>query len=109
MKILIEFGHLPPATCPAAVWIADTPESRPWFEALAGRVDANSASLKEDAAPLTIIRHVFEHHPAWTEIVVQGEALTGESENGVVGAAFAVKAGPEKFSLLPSPPCGRPK
>jgi hypothetical protein len=100
MEVLIQFEPAFAGTPTDAVWISDTRANRTWFERQAGRIDANSALFDPGSDPLTIIWHIFDHHPDWSAIVVRGTALTPEIERSVKPDASAVEAGPDGFRLV---------
>ena len=99
MKVLVEFGSYPEGPLPEAVWIIDTPENRTWFERQVDHIDANSAVFRDDSDPLSIIWNVFEHHPTWTEVEVQGAALTPEIELDVKPEAYCQRLTGDGFKL----------
>jgi len=99
MKVLVEFDRAYAGAPSDAVWIIATPENRLWFERNAGRIDANSAIFDEDATPLSVIWHVFDHHPDWTEIVVRGAALNDETEVGIQPDAVIASRSAGEFRL----------
>jgi hypothetical protein len=100
MKVAIEFGAHRDEYVADAIWIVDTVENRAWFETLAGRIDANSAVFQEVSDPLMIVSHVFEHHPNWTEIDVNGTPLTPAIEQGVKPEALAQSLSDGRFRLI---------
>jgi hypothetical protein len=99
MEVLVQFERAYAGRPSDAVWIVGTPENRTWFEQHVGSIDANSAVFDDNAAPLTVIGHVFDHHPDWTEIVVRGAALTAEIEQGVQPDAVVATRGFDEFRL----------
>jgi len=99
MEILVEFDRAYAGGPSEAVWIVGTPENRLWFERHTEGIDANSAIFDEDAAALTIIWHVFDHHPDWTEILVRGTPLNTEIEDGVRPDAVVASRSANEFRL----------
>ena len=77
MKVLVQFDeHF--AGAPAdAIWIVDSSSNREWFERHSRAIDQNSAVFVA-GSELTIIWHVFDHHPSWDVIEVEGWPLTAD-------------------------------
>jgi hypothetical protein len=61
-----------------ALWIIDSASNREWFGRNGPAIHPNSAVFAPDSNPISIIDHVFTHHPTWTAIEVQGRQLTPE-------------------------------
>lgn len=81
-----------------AVWIIDTPQNRAWYKRQVDRIDGNSAVFQSQD-PLDILRHVFEHHPEWTEIVVRGAELSADLAAGLKPDAVVREHDADGFSL----------
>ena len=99
MEIMVAFDRAYEGRPRDAVWIIDTPENRQWFEEHRWHLDPNSAVFDADAEPLTILRHVFDHHPNWSKIVVTGAGLTHELEEAVASDALVVREAAREFLL----------
>lgn len=92
MKVLVLFDPHYNGDPADAVWIIESAENRKWFEAHAQSFDQNSAVFKADIDLITILSDVFEHHPMWTEIDVQGQSLTKEVADDIASDAVATIA-----------------
>ena len=99
MKVLIEFDRAYAGPPSEAVWIVASSKNRSWFEQHAIEIDSNSAIFDEDVEPLTVIWHVFEHHPDWTEIVVRNARLTSQIEEGILPNAVVAGREEDGFRL----------
>jgi hypothetical protein len=99
MEVLAEFNPAYSGPPSEAVWIIGTPSNRAWFEVHAESIDSNSATFDDDVPPVTVISHVFAHHPDWTEIVVRGAALTGEIEDSIAADADVACREDDSFRL----------
>jgi len=100
VKVVIEFGAHRDEDVADAVWIVDSAANRAWFETLSGHIDPNSAVFQKTSDPLAIVWHVFEHHPSWREIDVNGAPLTDAIEQGVSPEAVVQSLGDFKFRLI---------
>ena len=99
MKVLIVFEPSYAGSAMDAVWIIDSPSNRAWFQSHSTRIDHNSAVFNAASDALNILWTVFEHHPAWTEIVVRGEPVTVEIASDMVGVASIHGETRDGFSL----------
>ena len=81
-----------------AVWIIDTPQNRAWFEQQGELIDGNSAVFRP-ADPSEILWHVFEHHPAWTEVVVRGAELNPDLASSLEPDAVVREKTQDGFTL----------
>jgi hypothetical protein len=99
MEVLVQFGSPYAGPLSDAVWIVDTPENRTWFEQHVKGIDPNSAVFNEANDPLTILWHVFDHHPGWTEIIVKGVTLTAAIQQELAADAIAFDTRPNEFRL----------
>ena len=99
MKVLVEFGRYYDGPPSEAVWIIASPANRSWFQRHAGTIDGNSAIFDDDVEPLTLIWHVFAHHPDWTEITVRSAILTPEIEEGIAPDAVVANSDKNGFHL----------
>ncbi|QXQ05917.1 hypothetical protein KX816_17175 [Sphingosinicellaceae bacterium] len=100
MEVLIIFETAYSASPSDAVWIVDTDHNRAWFEACASSIGQNSAVFNLGSDPVDMLWTVFEHHPAWTSIVVTGVKLTPEIASGVASKAVIKAEGMDGFSLI---------
>ena len=99
MNVLVVFERAYAGSPSDAVWIIDSPENRAWFEGHATSIDQNSAVFNPASDPLNILWNVFEHHPAWAEIIVRGERMTSEIASGVADEASIKGETHDGFSL----------
>lgn len=76
MKVLVVFDPFYTGDVADAVWIIESAVNRKWFHEHAQSIDRNSAVFNSDSDLLTILWHVFQHHPTWTDVIVQGRPLT---------------------------------
>jgi len=63
-----------------AAWLIESPRNREWVSTHWSQLDPNSATFRSDSHVSDILDNVFEHHPNWTEVVVQNAALTSDDE-----------------------------
>jgi len=82
-----------------AVWIADSPQNREWFNQQVGRIDPNSAVFSQTSEPLNILWDVFEHHPRWSEVIVRGAERTSELVEALQSEAIVRSHDAEGFML----------
>lgn len=97
VRVILDEAYSGPAS--DAVWIIDTPTNRSWFEQHTDDIDPNSAIFGQNVSLLTVIWHVFDHHPDWTEIVVSGAPLTPAIKQAVEPDAFIANEGSDEFKL----------
>jgi hypothetical protein len=70
-----------------AIWIIDSPDNRARFDSHATQIDQNSVVFDPANDPLTVFWSIFEHHPAWTEIIVKGLPVSPDIVSGVADEA----------------------
>ncbi|WP_423141706.1 hypothetical protein ACOYW6_12890 [Parablastomonas sp. CN1-191] len=80
MKVLVSFSDHFDGQIADAAWLIESQSNRGWLKGHWSLLDPNSATFRSDADVSDILDSVFEHHPNWTEIVVQHVMLTPDIE-----------------------------
>jgi len=83
MKVIVSFAEQYDGQIADAAWLIESPSNRKWINRHWSQLDPNSATFRSNADVSDILDNVFEHHPNWTEVVVQNAALTSEVEASV--------------------------
>jgi hypothetical protein len=80
MKVIVSFAEHFDGEIADAAWLIESPRNREWVSTHWSQLDPNSATFRSDSHVSDILDNVFEHHPNWTEVVVQNAALTSDDE-----------------------------
>jgi len=90
MKVIVSFAEQYDGQIEDAAWRIESPSNRKWINTHWSQLDPNSATFRRDSHVSDIFNNVFEHHPNWTEVVVQNAALTSDVETSLgLHAKFA--------------------
>jgi len=80
MKVIVSFAEHFDGQIADAAWLIESPSNRKWINTHWSQLDPNSATFRSGSDVIDILDNVFEHHPNWTEVVVQNAGLTPRFE-----------------------------